>query len=240
LNEPLWNVPEREKWFGGGYDNPGIHSICVDPGDSSHVTVAVSCGGVWVTRDGGASWACKSKGMVAEYMPPELQDAEEVQDPHRLVNCRTAPDVFYVQHHCGIYRSGDDSQTWESIVNVPPSAFGFAVTVHPDDPDTAWFVPAVNDECRIPVNGDLVVTRTRDGGKTFESLREGLPQSDAYDLIYRHGLDVDESGQRLAFGSTTGGLWLTNDQGDSWQNISLNLPPIFCVRFGWAPEVLAG
>ena len=76
-----------------------------------------------------------------------------------------------------------------------------------------------------------MVNRTSDGGKTFETLRRGLPQEWAYDLVYRHGLDVDESGDRLAFGSTTGSVWISEDSGDSWQNVSSNLPPVYAVRF---------
>jgi len=90
----------------------------------------------------------------------------------------------------------------------------------------------VKDECRVPVDAKLVVARTRDGGKSFQVLRKGLPQEHAYDLVYRHCLDVDRTGKRLAFGSTTGGLWLSENQGDSWRCLSTQLPPIHCVRFG--------
>jgi hypothetical protein len=121
---------------------------------------------------------------------------------------------------------------WEEIKEAGPSTFGFAVVVQPDDPDTAWFVPAIKDEKRIPVDGKVVVTRTRDAGKTFETLHNGLPQEHAYDLVFRHALDIDQSGNRLAFGSTTGSLWVSEDQGDTWQTISTNLPPVYCVRFG--------
>ena len=114
---------------------------------------------------------------------------------------------------------------------MPPSSFGFAVAVHPREPDTAWFVPAVKDERRIPVDGKLVVTRTRDGGETFDVLREGLPQRHAYDLVYRHGSAVDDSGDRLAFATTTGGLYVSEDQGDHWLEISHALPPAHAVRF---------
>ena len=117
------------------------------------------------------------------------------------------------------------------IEDVQPSVFGFPVVVHPQDPDTAFFVPGVKDEKRYPVDGQLVVTRTRDGGKTFDVLREGLPQEHAYDLVYRHALDIDASGDRLAFGSTTGALFLSEDQGASFLRISVHLPPIYCVRF---------
>ena len=52
--------------------------------------------------------------------------------------------------------STDDAASWTEIHEVPPSVFGFAVAVHPADPDTAWFVPAVKDEHRIPVDGRVV------------------------------------------------------------------------------------
>ena len=109
--------------------------------------------------------------------------------------------------------------------------FGFGVVVHPREPDTAWFVPAIKDEKRIPAAGKVVVNRTRDGGKTFETLTEGLPQEHAYDLVFRHALDIDGSGDRLSFGSTTGNLWVSEDQGDRWTQVSAHLPPIYAVRF---------
>jgi hypothetical protein len=231
LVESLWNHPKRKAWFGGGADLPGIHSICVHPGDGRHVTLGVSCGGVWVTTDGGDTWESRAEGMRAAYMPPEQQFDPNIQDPHRVVQCRDRPECFWAQHHNGIFRSTDDAKSWQEISDAKPSTFGFAVAVHPADPDTAWFVPATKDEHRIPVEGRVVVSRTRDGGKTFQVLSRGLPQEHAYDLTFRHGLDIDDRGQRLAFGSTTGSCWISEDQGETWQGLSEHLPPIYCVRF---------
>jgi photosystem II stability/assembly factor-like uncharacterized protein len=234
LVRPLWDLPERKQWMGGGFDLPGIHSVCVDPRDSRHVTVAVSCGGVWVTRDGGASWTLSAKGMRADFMPPELAEDQNSQDPHLIVQCTADPDVFWCQHHNGIWRSTDAAASWQRIEKSTPnlvSDFGFAVAAHPHDPATAWFVPAVKDERRIPVDAALSVSRTRDGGKTFEALRNGLPQKDCYDLIYRHGLAVSDDGNTLLMGSTTGGLWVSENGGDAWQEISHTLPPVYAVRF---------
>jgi hypothetical protein len=231
LTHALWEREERKQWMGGGYDKPGIHSICVDPSNDAHLTLGVSCGGVWVSRDHGKSWENKAQGMRAAFMPPEKQFDPNIQDPHRLVNCLSEPTVFWVQHHNGIFKSVDDSESWQEIEKVKPSTFGFAVAVHPNNPDIAWFVPGVKDECRIPVNGKFVVTRTRDGGKSFETLSSGLPVSHSYDLVYRHGLDIDASGDQLLMGSTTGNLWISGNQGDEWQCLSNNLPPIYCVRF---------
>jgi hypothetical protein len=230
LVETLWRHPSRRGWFGGGADLPGIHSVCVDPRDRRRVAVGVSCGGVWATDDSGSSWECRASGMRAAYMPPDLAHDPNIQDPHRVVRCRDEPDCLWAQHHNGIFRTTDGASSWREVHDVPPSSFGFAVAVHPRDPDVAWFVPGTSDQRRIPVDGRLVVTRTRDGGRTFDVLTDGLPQRHAYDIAYRHALDVDGRGETLAFGSTTGSLWVSDDEGDSWQCASEHLPPIYCVR----------
>jgi len=232
LNDGLWTMPERQKWFGGGTEHPALHSICVDPRNSNRVAVAISCGGVRVTEDGGRSWQVGGLGMHAEFMPPEQAKDPDIQDAHCTVQCAAKPDVYWTQHHNGIFRSTDNLKTWHEITTAPISKFGFAVAVHPKDPNTAWFAPAVKDEHRYPVDGNVVVQRTKDGGKTWKVLKKGLPQGNAFDLIYRHGLVVDKTGKRLAMGSTTGALWVSESGGDSWKLLSAHLAPVYAVRFG--------
>jgi photosystem II stability/assembly factor-like uncharacterized protein len=155
-----------------------------------------------------------------------------VQDPHAVVRCADQPEKLWCQHHNGIWHSVDDAASWQEVTGVPVSNFGFAVAVHPRDGDTAWFVPAIADQCRVPRDGTLAVNRTRDGGRSFETLREGLPQKDCYDLVYRHGLAVADDGRTLLMGSTTGSLWASDDAGDRWQTVSTQLPPIHALGFG--------
>lgn len=205
--------------------------MLVDPRDPDVVRIGVSCGGLWISRDAGASWQCQGQGMRAAFMPPDQAFNPLFQDPHRIVQCSSAPDHLWIQHHNGIFHSTDGGVSCREIETAQPSSFGFAVAVHPEDPRTAWFVPGVKDEKRYPVDGAVVVTRTRDGAQSFDVLRDGLPQRHAYDLVYRHGLDIDADGATLAFGSTTGNLWLSEDQGDHWHQLSSSLPPIYCVRF---------
>ena len=233
LVRSLWDIPQRSEWFGGGYDTPGIHSICVDPRDSAHLLVGVSCGGVWRTRDGGAHWAPSTTGMRGTYVPEERADAPEIQDPHRIVQCQAAPEVFWCQHHNGIWHSTNGGALWQQRHPTAndTSDFGFAVATHPHQPDTAWFVPAAADQKRIPVNTALCVMRTRDGGGSFETLRKGLPQDQCYDLVYRHGLAVAPDGETLLMASTTGSLWASPDGGDSWTQVSGNLPPVYALQF---------
>ncbi|HWL45857.1 MAG TPA: hypothetical protein VNQ73_23155 [Ilumatobacter sp.] len=230
LVESLWDHPTRSQWFGGGFDDPGLHSISLHPSDPDTLAVGLSAGGVWVTRDGTRSWA-PATGMNAPYTPPEEAGNPAMQDPHRIARCPAAPEVAWVQHHGGMYRSTDGCSSWTEITGVDPSTFGFAVAAHPTDPDTAWFVPAASDEVRVPVDGRVVVTRTRDGGATFEQLTDGLPQHNAWHLVYRHGLDVDASGEQLVLGSTSGGVWTSIDGGDHWTEVTNDLPPVLAVRF---------
>jgi hypothetical protein len=230
LVRSLWDHPKRKEWFGGGAEMPGIHSICVHPREPAVITIGVSCGGVWRSADHGENWEL-STGMFAAYMPPARRDDPAIQDPHRVVQCRAEPDRLWSQHHNGVFRSDDAGRTWKEVPTAKPSVFGFAVAVDPNDGDKAWLVPAVKDETRVPVEAKVVVARTEDAGRNWSVLDRGLPQNEAYDITYRHGLDVDGSGKRLAFGSTTGSLWISEDAGDEWTCLSTHLPPIYAVRF---------
>ncbi len=231
LCSALWGRPERDRWMGGGADKPGVHSVLPDPRDPRRLLVGVSCGGVWFSPDDGESWEQRGHGLIARFMPPELELDPTTQDPHLLARCAAAPDVIWCQHHCGIFRSIDDGRTFVEL-HAQPSSFGFAVAAHPTEPDTAWFVPAEVDQRRIPVDGRVVVTRTTDAGTSFTALRDGLPQDDAWDLTLRHALALAPDGRTLAFGSTTGNCWASTDAGETWRVVSHHLPPIYVVRFG--------
>lgn len=222
--EALWRLPERQRFRATGFPAPALHSVSVDPRDSNHVLVAVSRGGVFATYDGGASFELVGAGLEAEARDGELPD------PHRLARCRSSPDVIWCQHERGIFRSTDAGKTFASIA-AASNAFGFAMAAHPYDADTAWFVPARDPHHRVPFDRTLAVEKTRDGGKTFEPRTRGLPQHFAYDVVYRHALDVDDSGTLVALGSTTGNLFLSADGGESFEVISHHLPPIQAVRF---------
>ena len=232
LTDSLWRMPERKKWMGvAGGEQPGLSAVLVDPTDPADIRVGVSCAGVWASTDTGETWRNINQGMDNEYMPPDQRGDPIAQDVHQLAHCAAHPNVMWCQHHGGIYRSEDAGENWCGLDAARPSGFGFAVVAHPQDPNTAWFVPAVKDEKRIPVDAKLVVSRTRDGGQSFEVLRKGLPQRHAYDLVYRHALAIDGSGNWLAFGSTTGGFWISEDGGESWAALDARLPPVASVRF---------
>ncbi len=229
LNQSLWSHPTRKTgWFGGGRDNPGIHSIVVDPRDPNHIYIGISCAGVFESTDGGSTWIIRNKGLKAEFLPNP--DQETGHDPHLLVASPSNPDILWQQNHCGIFRSVDRGRQWIEISEKEgPANFGFAIAVADDNPDQAWVAPAVSDANRIAIHGALCICRTEDGGKTWIQQRKGLPQAGCYDIVYRHALA--SSGDALAFGTTTGNLFFSDDRGDSWQGINNYLPMIHSVQF---------
>lgn len=229
LNMPLWNHPTRmDSWFGGGRDNPGIHSVVVDPDDPKHFFVAISVAGVFETKDGGETWAIRNKGLKAEYLPNP--DAEVGQDPHILVAHPDDINYLWQQNHCGIFRSTDGGLSWRDISETEgPAKFGFAIAVDEKDKETAWVVPAISDVMRVTIGRALCVCRTTDGGTTWERLSKGLPQAACYDIVYRHALDI--TGDTLGFGTTTGNVFFSDDRGDSWTPLNNYLPMVYSVRF---------
>lgn len=227
----LWDMPGRQdptRWFGAGRDFPFIHSIVVNPEDSRHVYVAVSCAGVFETLDGGQHWRSRNKGLIAAYLPnPE---AELGHDPHLLLACRSKPKVLWQQNHCGIFRSTDGAATWENVTDPAGLAdYGFCLAVDHSNPERAWVIPAVSDEERVAAGLALTVCRTDDGGKSWQPLRKGLPPSYCFDIVFRHSLTIDS--RQLAFGTTTGNLFYSDDFGESWSCLSHFLARVESISF---------
>lgn len=246
LDLPLWNHASRggdlfggagnteTKWFGtpaseGGDFAPGIHSIVVDPRDPERVLVAVSSAGVLETTDGGQTWRSANKGMRMDHTPEP--EAEWGHDPHYIEQCEGDPRHVWQQNHTGVYYSDDGARSWRKVSKPEQGVhFGFPITADAKNGRTAWVVPGRSDQQRMALDGGLFVARTDDGGETWRQLRKGLPQECAYDVVYRHAL-ANADGV-VAFGSTTGNLYVSDDGGEGWAAVANNLPPIYSVRFG--------
>lgn len=244
LNRPLWNHESRggdhfagtgtrvTHWYGTpaseGEFAPGIHSIVVDPRNPERILVAISTAGVLESVDGGATWRGRNKGMLNDYLPDPA--AEWGHDPHFVMLCAGQPDHVWQQNHSGVFYSSDGAQSWNRVSQPDKGVhFGFPVAADARNGRTAWLVPGKADQQRTAIDGALFVARTEDAGQTWQQLREGLPQENAYDVVYRHALD--SSDDCVAFGSTTGNLYVSDNRGDSWRAVAHNLPPIYSVRF---------
>ncbi len=224
----LWDHPHRSKWEPGG-GGLCLHTIVLDPDDPARIWVAISAAGVYHSSDGGASWETRHQGVRAQFRPDP--HPEFGQCVHKIAPAAGRPSRMYLQNHWGLYRTDDAGERWEDVANGVPSDFGFPVVAHPSNPDTAWVIPLTSDEFRCTAEGRARVFRTRNAGASWEPLTEGLPQRDAYLTVLRDGFATDGGEPAgLYFGTRTGELFASPDEGDSWELLAGWLPPVVCVK----------
>ncbi len=232
--------PQYREWMGtvqdGTPDGPKLHSIIVDPRDAKHLYIGMSGGGVHETHDGGASWKVLIDGMevVQGYgLDPKLPTCH---DPHCLRMCPSNPDRIYQQNHCGIYRIDRPSDTWLRIGKSMPKKVGdvgFPLVVHPRDDNTAWVFPMDGSGVwpRTSPDGKPAVYVTKNAGKTWQRQDAGMPKSQGWWTVKRQCMTGDTRDPvGLYFGTTSGELWMSRDEGLKWACIARNLPEIYAVE----------
>lgn len=229
---------QYREWMGsvqdGTPDGPKLHSIIVDPRDPAHLYFAMSGGGIHESLDGGKTFKPIVKGMevVGGF------DAANIafHDPHCVRLCPSNPDRLYQQNHCGIYRLDRPGDEWRRIGgNIPTQVgdIGFPMVVHPRDADTAWVFPMDGQTVwpRTSPQGKPAAYVTRNGGKGWRRLDAGLPESQAWWTVKRQAMTADtQDPVGLYFGTTSGELWMSRDEGAQWTCIARHLPEIYAVE----------
>ncbi len=228
LQEGLWNHPHRPQWQPGG-GGLCLHTILLDPADPARIRVAISTGGMYVTEDGGSTWRPSNRGVSAVFLPDKYP--EFGQCVHKVVQSKQQPERMFLQNHWGLFRSDDRGESWTDIANGVPSDFGFCMAIHPEDPDCAWIVPIEADVFRCTPEGKLRVYRTRNAGASWEPMTQGLPQQDAFETVLRDAMAVDPlSPTGVYFGTRSGKLYGSADEGDTWSELIDGLPPVVSVK----------
>ncbi|MDE2145759.1 MAG: glycosyl hydrolase [Burkholderiales bacterium] len=235
--------PRFREWMGsaqdGTPDGPKLHSIIVDPRDAAHLYFAMSSGGVHESTDGGHSWRALVQGLqVVEGFDPAVLT---YHDPHVVRMCPSNPDRLYQQNHCGIYRLDRPGERWVRIGARMPKRVGdvgFPMVVHPRDDEQAWVFPMDGTSVwpRTSPQGRPAVYGTRNGGKTWQRLDGGLPPEQAWWTVKRQAMTADaQDPVGLYFGTTSGELWASRDEGARWACIARHLPEIYAVEVAALP-----
>ncbi|MEX2237627.1 MAG: exo-alpha-sialidase [Dehalococcoidia bacterium] len=250
--EALNRHPYSKFWTESGGGDSCLHSIEIDPRDPKHVYVAIATGGSYVTRDGGESWEiCSHKAIAtnadavkmmtdlqAEHPEfftgeriPDMVDPAAVDEFHKMRIDQKNPNRIWGQSHIGVFLSDDEAKTWQDVTVGLPSFHGFPIAITQREPDAVFVVPLQFEQDNFRVVPDqFAVWRSRDAGKSWESLTKGLPGPNNYQSVYREGLDTDGlDPEGVYVGTSNGQVYASTNGGDSWQRLPGDLPPILSV-----------
>lgn len=232
----LTNHPSAGSWHGGAAGLV-LHTIVADPGDAKKMWIGISAAGVFATEDGGATWDRRNRLSNAEACahhdhPAAPRDGETGHCVHNMMRAPGTEDILYQQNHHGVWRSGDGGRSWEDINAGLPTTFGFPVRVHPRDPDTLWTFPLNGDSAgRYPPDAAAAVWKSSDGGQSWAAKRDGLPQTACFFTVLRQAMAGDtRTPAGVYFGTNSGSVFASLDEGDSWAEVARHLPTVLAVE----------
>lgn len=224
----LWDHEHRAHWT-PGFGGMAVHTVLPNPTDRQRMTVAMSTGGVYRTADGGTSWQAANRGISARFLPdPEPEFGQCV---HKVAAAAGRPDRMYAQNHGGVFRTDNGGDRWVSIADGLPADFGFPIVAHPRKADVIYNFPLVADAQRFPPAGRCRVYRSEDAGSTWTGLSGGLPEDDFWSIVLRDALCTDDADPvGVYFGSRSGEVYASRDEGENWLRVVEHLPDVLCVR----------
>ncbi|GAA1784003.1 MULTISPECIES: exo-alpha-sialidase [Streptomonospora] len=227
----LWDHPHRGDWWPGA-GGAAIHTVIpgrvsADGTDPRAMTVAMSTGGVYQSRDGGTAWNPANHGITAVFLPEEYP--EYGQCVHKVAV--GSDGEFYAQNHHGVFRSTDPASGWTPIADGLPTDFGFSFVTHPHIPGSGYVFPVVSQEVHLPPDDHLAVYRTDDAGRSWRPAAKGLPEDPYYGIVLRDGACTDGAADPgFYFGTRSGDVYCTTDSGGEWTQVAAHLPDVLCVR----------
>jgi hypothetical protein len=234
--EALTDQPGADQWQPGAAGLV-LHTILCD--GRGGVWVGISSAGVFESRDGGASWVMRNRrgnragpagALARSWEGEEFRREDEIFSCVHNLAFGAAEGLIYMQNHQGVYRSRDGGVVWEEVTEGLPSTFGFPVAAHPSDPGVFWVFPLNGDSLgRYPVDGRALVWKTTDGGETWAGKGKGLPEKDCFFTVLRQGMAAAAGG--VAFGTNSGSVFFSGDEGESWEEIARHLPTVLSVEF---------
>lgn len=234
--EALTDHPSVDSW------NPGaaglvLHTIVSDPSNAQKLWIGISAAGVFATEDGGENWDRRnrlSNAQACEHHdhPAAPRDGETGHCVHNMMRAPGSSDLLYQQNHHGVWRSADGGRSWDDITSGLPSTFGFPICVHPRESNTIWTLPLNSDSGgRYPPDAAAAVWRSRDGGESWKDMRAGLPQESCFFTVLRQAMARDERDPAgVYFGTNTGSIFASIDEGDNWREVARHLPTILSVE----------
>lgn len=221
----------------GTPDGPVTHSIRIYEDDPNHMLIGLSIGGLFESLDKGKTWKPLNKNVLADFLPEKYPDYG--QDPHNVQYHPLKPERLYMQNHCGIYRLdrgiNNPDDKWVRIGDNMPKEIGdigFSLVLHPRNPDKVFVFPMDGTSVwpRTSVDGKPAVYTTKDAGNSWIRLDKGLPERGWFTVKRQCMTNDSEENLGLYFGTTSGEIWASFDEGGNWECLVSHLPHIYSVE----------
>lgn len=221
----LRRVPQVERWtFPGPPHVAHLKHINLDPEDAATIYASVEVGGLLTSVDAGHTW----QEMHGFYRG--VQQGTPVEDVHRtVIDPRNGKRMHVVggEGLC-LWMTSDGGVSWEQLTDGDHEIGGYpdCLVLHPRQPELMFIAAAANrpSEQRSPDTGTRI-SRSRDGGRTWEALGDGLPERMAPRV---EALAVEDWGDSFSLfaGTAAGEVYASDDGGDHWSLIVEGLAPI--------------
>ncbi len=208
------DVDTSEWTFPGAPHVAHLKHINFAPGDPHTLFGSVEVGGLYKSTDDGESWV----DIPGVY-----------RDVHRCVVDASDGDRMYVTGGMGLWVTTDGGATWSNHYSDSSEQGGYPdqLVFKPSDPRFMIIAAGQGSPSAWRKEGtsQTRISRSRDGGQTWEVLSGGLEDK------FHHAVEamcLEEAGGAVRiFAATTGGdILVSEDAGDTWATVVSDLAPI--------------
>jgi photosystem II stability/assembly factor-like uncharacterized protein len=208
----------------GGLSPMNIFGLAMDPLDKNTLYAGTANGRIYVTHDGGTTWA-----LLWHYT--DMDDAIWTLEVDPTDRDRIFAGMGdYTGCDGRIYRSGDRGLTWQKVLDVDPAndwdnGFISSLTFDPTDPNILYATTGLGDWCGGGNPGDpnpvgFGIWKSTNGGDTWFPINNGLA-----DLTVSH-LVIDPSDPQTLYAAVgcvdddihlSGNVFKSTNGGATWQ-----------------------
>ncbi|MEM6696791.1 MAG: hypothetical protein AAF599_00240, partial [Bacteroidota bacterium] len=212
----------------GYFDTPSIGAIRVAQNDPNIVYVGtgtdglrsnlISGKGIYKSIDAGASWKHIGLKKVGQIGALEIHPQD-----HNTVFVAAIGQAFQGNKERGIYRTKNGGQSWEQVLSISDTTGFVDLEFMPSNPNiiyaSAW--RAERKPWTIISGGkENGIYRSLDGGDTWESVGNGLPE-----LMGKIDLAVSPDDSKVLYAlveasAKVSGLYRSDDQGETFVHVS--------------------